>query len=259
MFAARQGFYSQPAAAPAGNVRRTGTAATLSTVTFTGRNGANFSTAQSLFGAGALDVVQNNKIIEAGSYSAVSTAGGWPNGTGDFCIEGWVWVPTARVNTKTGDPVCFNASNGLCVRFGQGYNSGGFNHLSIFARGQADLDRAPFTWPRQQWTHWAVQRKSAVISLWANGNKLARENGPSGTAATRSFSNGTSVVSMGSYNNGGSTDETMESWMDEVCVSNSWRYDDSQSDYVVPTAPFVVDEFTSMLIHFDDSLTTAAT
>ena len=233
--------------------RRTTAAATLSTFTFTGLNSANYSTAKAQFGAGGLDVTGSNQIIQKTSWS-----GPYPSGTGDFCIEGWVWVPSGRGSASTGDPICNNQTGGLCIRFGQGYNTGGFNYLSLFARGQADLDYAAITWPTNTWVHWAVQRKSATMSFRANGNKLTISGGSGGGA--RNFAAASSAtLSIGSYNNGGSTDETMKSWLDEVCVSNSWRYDDAYSTYTIPTAAFYVDTITDMLIHFDSSLTTAAT
>ena len=233
--------------------RRTTAAATLSTFSFTGLNSANYSTAKAQFGAGSLDITGSNQIIQKTSWS-----GPYPSGTGDFCIEGWVWVPSGRGSATTGDPIVNNQSTGLGIRFGRGYNAGGFNYLSLFARAAADLDYAAITWPTDTWVHWAVQRKSAVISFRANGNKLTISGGSGG--GTYNFgapSNAT--LSIGSYNNGGTTDETMKSWLDEVCVSNSWRYDDAYSTYTIPTAAFTVDTITSMLIHFDSSLTTAAT
>lgn len=233
--------------------RRTGTAATLSTFTFTGLNGANYSTAKAQFGAGALDVTGSTQIIEKTGWS-----GPFPSGTGDFCIEGWVWIPSSRGTATTGDPIVNNQTGGLGIRFGQGYNTGGFNYLSLFARGQADLDYAAITWPTDTWVHWAVQRKSSTVSFRANGNKLTISGGSGGGA--RNFQAASSAtLSIGSYNNGGTTDETMKSWLDEVCVSNSWRYDDTYSTYTVPTSAFTVDTYTDMLIHFDSSLTTAAT
>lgn len=240
-------------AAPAGNTRRTTSAATLSTFTFTGLNGAAVTTSYQQFGAGSLNLVSanNDRIIQYSSWS-----GPFPSGTSDFCIEGWVYVPSGRGSSSTGDPIVNNQSGGLGIRFGQGYNSGGFNNLSLFARGQADLDYAAYTWPTNTWVHWAVQRKSSTMSFWANGNKLTITGGSGGGARNFAAPSGADL-SIGSYNNGGTSDETMRCYMDEMCVSNSWRYDDTQSTYVVPTAAFTVDTITDMLIHFDTNLTTA--
>ena len=251
--------------ATAAGSRRTGTVSTIGTITFSAYNSASFSTTKSKFGAGSLDLETSNKVLYRDTYASGTngsggTGGGWPTGTGDFCIEGWVWIPSGRA-AGTGDPICFNlvgSTGGLSVRFGAGYNSGGVNNLSIWARGLADLDYAAITWPTNTWTHWAVQRKSAVISLWANGNKLTRTNGPNGTAASYNFAAGTAQLTIGSYNNSGGTDETVKASLDEICASNSWRYDDSLSTYQVPVDPFVVDQYTCLLIHADSSLTTAA-
>jgi len=254
MLGAARTAWSARAWASTSTTRRTTTAATLSTFSFIGENGATFTTAEAQFGAGSADLVSagNNRIMQYSSWS-----GPYPSGTGDFCIEGWVYKPAARGTATTGDPIVNNVSGGLGIRFGQGYNTGGFNYLSLFARGQADLDYAAFTWPDNTWCHWAVQRKSGTISFWANGNKLTTSGGSGGGARNFASPSGADL-SIGSYNNGGSTDETMKSWLDEICVSNSWRYDDTQSTYTVPTAAFTVDTITDMLIHFDSSLTTAA-
>jgi len=232
--------------------RRTTAAATLSTFSFTGLNSANYSTSKAQFGAGALDITGSTQIIQKTSWS-----GPFPSGTGDFCIEGWVWVPSGRGSASTGDPIVNNQAGGLGIRFGQGYNTGGFNYLSLFARAQADLDYAAITWPTDTWVHWAVQRKSATMSFRANGNKLTISGGSGGGARNFAAASNT-TLSIGSYDNGGTSDETMKSWLDEVCVSNSWRYDDAYSTYTIPTAAFNVDTITDMLIHFDSSLTTAA-
>jgi hypothetical protein len=246
-----------PTSTPAVNPRRTTTAATLSTITFSGYNGANYSTAKAEFGAGAADLTGSTQVLYYNSYDSSSTGGGWPTGTGDFCIEGWIWKPAARGTATTGDLCALNVSGGLGIRFGSGYNSGGFNHMQVWARGQADMDYCDFTWPDDTWCHFAVQRKSANVTFWANGNKIATAGGSG--AGTRNFTSGTAQLTIGSYDNGGTSDETIKSWLDEICVSNSWRYDDTYSTYTIPTAAFTVDTITNMLIHFDSSLTTAAT
>jgi hypothetical protein len=262
MFAARQGF--APPAVVAGNTRRTGAAETQTSRTFSATGSAASSTTYSQFGGGSLNNSAASTNVFFNSYSTTRTTsanGGWPTGTGDFCIEGWLWVPAARSRTETGGWGGLNLTGGLQVRIGNSYNGGNFNYIQILSRGNADLDRAPFTWPSETWTHWAVQRKSAVVSIWANGNKLARENGPTspGTCATRSFSSSASTqVVWGAYASTAGTDEDLKCWQDECCVSNSWRYDDAYSTYVVPTSAFTVDEYTCMLTHWDTNLATAS-
>lgn len=256
MFAARQGFF-KPATGTAVNQRRTGTASTNTSYTFVATGSAAVSSTYYQFGGASLNISAASTNVYYSSYPA---DGNWPT-SGDFCIEGWVWVPSSRSRTETGDWGGLNVTNGLEVRFGNSYNGGSFNYIQILARGQADLDRAPYTWPNETWTHWAVQRKSNVISIWANGNKLAREDGPTspGTAANRTFSTTSpGQVVWGSYASGGGTDEDLKCWIDECCVSNSWRYDDAYSVYTVPTAAFTVDQYTVMLTHWDTNLATAS-
>lgn len=261
MFAARQSFF--PVAVAAANTRRTGAAATRTSLTFTGTGSTTISTSIKQFGAGSLNLTPAGTQIYYNNYNPAygtgSGGGGYPNGTGDFCLEGWLYVPSSRSRTETGDWGGLNTTSGLMVRFGNSYNGGNFNYIQILSRGNADLDRAPYTWVSDTWTHWAVQRKSAVVSIWANGNKLARENGPTspGTCATWNFAATIDQLMIGAPLAG--TDEDVKCYLDEGCFSNSWRYDDTQSTYTVPTSPFSVDEYTCLLFHWDTNLVSAAT
>lgn len=254
----QQVSYSTPPVPP-GNNRRTGTAATLVSQTFTATASAALSTTTYKFGTGSANLsaasAQAYKTSWNPSNQGASTApGGYVTGTGDFCIEAWVYVPTAR-NTSTGDFICLDTTGGAAIRFGYGYNAGTINYIQIFARGSSDMDWVPYTWTRDTWTHFAVQRKSATMSFWANGNKLTGGGGSGG--GSYNFTTSTATLVIGSYT-ANTADEDIMSYVDELCVSNSWRYDDSQSTYNVPTAPFSVDQYTCLLHHFDNSWASAA-
>jgi len=258
-FASRGGLFAQPSGPP-GPVPNSfwdnrGTASTLTSVTFT--NDQTTFTTSAEFGSHSLDAITAGSSIYYPNYNSSTTAGGWPTGTGDFCLEGWVWVPATRNRgiRSSGVAFVFNAGGGLGCRFGDKYR-GTFDHLAIWARGQADLDVANYIWPSETWTHWAVQRKGTTITLWADGNKLPRTDGPSGTAATRSFTDGIGELSFCHYNNRGS-DENLLCLLDECCISSTWRYDDTQSTYTIPDAPFEVDQYVNMIVHFDNTLSTA--
>ena len=245
---------------PAGNNRRTGTAANLTSLTFSASNGAAVTNSIYEFGGGSLDLYSNGRTIEYYGYNTSNTGagtapGGFPTGTGDFCIEGWFYKPSGR-SSATGEVGGVDTGGGLMIRFGSGYNVGGINNIALFARGAADLDYAPYTWTADTWTHWAAQRKSGTVSFWANGNKLTKLGSGGGTYNFASSSNTTIV--WGSYDPA-TGDEDLDGYLDELCVSNSWRYDDTQSTYNVPTSPFTVDQYTCMLFHFDSNLATAAT
>jgi hypothetical protein len=250
MFAARQGFY--PVA----------TGFTPTVYTFTAFGSAAVTTTTRQFGAGSVDLVANTKYLSISNYQ-----GPWISGTGDFCAEGWINMPTARSNVTTGDVMVYNittGTGGFGLRFGNGFNTASPNYISIFARAQGDFDNAPFTWPRDTWCHFAAQRRSGTISFWANGNRLTRSNGPSGTAASRNFAavSGNYQLTIGSYDSGGgagSDKEMIQSYLDELRVSSTWRYDDANSTYTIPTSAFSYDANTLMLIHFDTNLSTSIT
>jgi len=255
----QQVSYSIPPAPP-GNNRRVGTAATLTSLTFDNTASAELSSTVYQFGTGSADLEAASAQIRRTSYNPTSTGagtapGGYVTGTGDFCIESWVYVPTGR-DTTTGDLICLDTTGGCAIRFGTGYNSGTINNIQIFARGAADMDHKPYTWTRDTWTHWAVQRKSSVMTFWANGDKLTTGGGGSGGGAY-DFSTSTADLVVGSYTFD-TTDEDIKMYVDELCVSSSWRYDDSDSTYNVPTSPFSVDEYTRLLMHYDGTWASAA-
>lgn len=197
------------------------------------------------------------------SYIRTTTSGSAMNvGSGDFCVEGWVYIPTTLTFPNgTRDAICNNVTSdggGLSIRFGGAYSVNNFNRIQIFARGNADLDRSnAFTWPRDQWVHWAAQRDTAnsTISFWMDGTLLTRENGTGGTCISRTFaSRTTNQISIGSYDSNGSTANTAEclrEWsLDEVCVSDCVRYT-YNTDLTPPSDPLYVDEHTMLLMHLD--------
>ena len=42
-------------------------------------------------------------------------------------------------------------------------------------------------------------------------------------------------------------------YIDEICFSNTYRYDDTTLDIPVPTAAFTLDSYTTQLLHMDGS------
>ena len=196
-------------------------------------------------------------------------------GTGDFTVEGWVYIPTARNTTipsanngSSIDVVVNNATNGLGIRLGQSYQ-GNVNNISIFGRAGADQDFASYVWPLNQWNHFCAQRSGTAggnantqVSFWANGTKLFRQG--TSTAVGRNFANsgvGTAIT-IGSYNSG-STDEALRNaYLDEICVTvGRARYDPqgnisitgnvTTGQLVPPSQEFVVDGSTTQLMHFN--------
>lgn len=256
----QQVSYSEPT--PSGNSRRVGTPATLTSLTFSAQNGASSTTSIYQFPTGSLDVSVSGQTIDRSSYNTSSTGagtapGGWPTGLGDWCYEGWLYVPSSRSRLTTGTIGGMDISSGLMIRIGQAYNTGGFNHINILARGAADCEYINYTWANDTWTHWAVQRKSNSVSFWVDGNKIPIQGFTTTSANFYNFGSGTGALTLGSYAPG-TGDEGLAAYLDEVCMSNSWRYDDTQTTYTIPSAPFIVDEYTCLLMHFDGNLDSAS-
>lgn len=217
---------------------------------------ANINTTVKQFGTGSM---WGNT---GGGYIQTTTTNTFMNcGAGDFTIEGWVYIPTARAANQTADIIVNNVTNGLGIRMGNIYNSSNvqaINHLMIFRRGSADLDYAYISWPRDKWNHWVVQRSTInsikEIAFWVNGTKLTRLNGTNGTGNTYNFANSASSTQMtiGNYNSGGLTDENLRGiYLDEICSTiGTYRYDPG-GNIVVPIEPFIVDAQTRLLMHMD--------
>ena len=196
-------------------------------------------------------------------------------GTGDFTIEGWLYIPTARNtslpsanNGSSIDVIVNNATNGLGIRLGQAYQ-GNVNNISIFGRAGLDQDFASYVWPLNQWNHFCAQRSGSAggnantqISFWANGTKLFRRG--TNTAVGRNFANsgvGTAIT-IGSYNSGGTDESLRNAYLDEICVTvGRARYDPqgnisitgnvTTGQLVPPSQEFIVDGSTTQLMHFN--------
>lgn len=244
---ATQGFYS------ATNQRRESTPSTNGSLTFTIPAGvANVNTTIKQFGTGSMWGNTGGGYIQT-----VTSNQSMSVGTGDFTVEGWVYIPTARVSNQTADLIVNNASQGLGIRMGPSYNNAGANALntiSVFARSGTDGPYANITWPRDQWNHWVAQRNANATvqyTFWVNGVKLNNSGG--GNLNAQNFANvGTSALTIGNYNSGGTTDENLRGmYVDEITVCKGFARYDPIGNIVVPTSSFVVDTFTGILMHMD--------
>jgi hypothetical protein len=238
------------------NARRTGTASTNASLTWTANNSATTSTTQFEFGTASERLTSGSSDIN----SANTTIGGM--GTTDFTIECWIYLDTLAnypSSSNSNDVYSHDTGYGFGFRLAQSYNSNALGsganakYLNIFARLQADLDywTLPSTWPTGSWQFLVIQRKSGSFAAWLNGTLLSKSNPSSsynfdtGSASLRigtaDGSNGLNNISSGSS----------YSYIDEFCISNTYRYDDPAASIPVPTAAFTVDSYTVQLLHMD--------
>ena len=242
----------QTASAPPANARRTGTASTNASLSWTANNSATTSTTQKKFGTASERVVSTTSDIS----SASTTIGGM--GTTDFTIECFIWLDSLSNHSKSTDVYSHDTSFGFGFRLAQGFDLNTTNtitqYLNIFARQQADLDywNLGASWPTGQWNFVAIQRRSGSFTAWVNGVLLSKSN----ASSSYNFDTGSAILRIGtadSTNGLGPTSGSNYAYVDEFCISNTYRYSDSGSDIPVPTAPFTVDSYTVQLLHMDGS------
>ena len=251
MFAARGGFFSQSAAGDP-NPRRVGTSSTNTALTWTAQDSATTSTTNIKFGTASERVVSSTSHIQ----SASTTVGGM--GTTDFTIECFIWLDSLSDHTTSSDVYSHDTSFGFGFRLAPGFtgNSGGniTNKMNVFSRNQADLDvfTLPTNWPTGQWNHVVIQRKSGSFAAWVNGTLCTKSN----ASSSYNFDTGSATLRIGTADGGSGIGPNSGSnyvYIDEFCISNTYRYDDPTAAITVPTAAFTLDSYTTQLLHMDGS------
>jgi len=241
-----QGFWSNT------NERREGVPGTNGSLTFTIPAGvANVNTTIKQFGTGSMFGNTSGGYIQT-----VTSNQSMSVGTGDFTVEGWVYVPAARLTaTGTADLIVNNATGGLGIRMGQTFNNAaGINALSVFARAGTDGPYVTVAYTRDAWTHFVVQRNANLAtqySFWINGAKQTIAGG--GNLNAQNFANvGTNALTIGNYNSGGTAAENLRNmYVDEITVAKGYARYDTVGNIVVPVNSFNVDEYTGILMHMD--------
>jgi hypothetical protein len=214
-------------------------------------NSATTSTTQYKFGTASEQLTSTTADIS----SASTTIGAM--GTSDFTIECFIWLDSLSNHSASCDAYSHNTSYGFGFRLAQSYNTSGLSsgspqYLNIFARQQADLDYWDLgsSWPTGQWNFVAIQRRSGSFTAWVNGVLLSKSNASSGY----NFDTGSAELRIGTADStNGLGPSSSAAYIDEFCISNTYRYSDSGSDIPVPTAPFTVDSYTVQLLHMDGS------
>jgi hypothetical protein len=178
----------------------------------------------------------------------------------EFTIEWFMWFDMLAGHTLSCDILSNNITGGLGMRCAQAFDSEGLSSLNpkyfnVFARNQADLDywTLPGNWPVNQWVFCALQRKGTDMCFWLDG-QLCTRTVAGGGAGTRSFNTSTSAtdVRIGRANGAAGI---APGYIDELCFSNTYRYENITQNIPVPYQPFTVDSFTSQLLHMDGANT----
>jgi hypothetical protein len=253
MFVARQGFFRSQGPAPHPNPRREGTPDTNPAQSWTAQ-GAVTKTAIKEFGTASMFAnTSNDEIITAVDPTFMDY------GTGEFTIEWWQYIPSLSGHGQSCDLFSQNLAGGFGLRLAQSFNTNGLSsanpkYVNIFARAQADLDNWDITtrtgggsWTASQWYFCVIQRKGTTMSFWVDGELCTRSGSGGGT---RNFASASvsSRVFVGTADGGNGAGPI---YIDEMCWSNTYRYDDPAAAIPIPSAPFTVDSYTTQLMHMD--------
>jgi hypothetical protein len=164
-------------------------------------------------------------------------------GTGDFTLEAWVYITadfssTGTVIFATGTSI----SDASDIRLGVGSTT---NNFSV-RLGTTNYLNASTIWSLNTWYHVALTRSSGICNLWVNGTKDTTV----GSSGDMSFSQDCAARQVGIGRITYANVRCMPGNIDEVRISSVARY---TSNFTAPTAAFINDEDTLMLLHFDEA------
>lgn len=220
------------------------------TVSRAGKPLPTYSTAQSKFGGGSLyfDSAANSLYtIQPAQFTWASTgyangvnAGMQFGGTGELTVEAFVY----RI-TSNGEAQWFEqGSSGMSIGFRSG--TGMYCGQSQVSYGVATTTGAL----TGVWQHFCVTRDSSnVIRIYIDGTYKAQGASPTYTG---SATLGSAACPFVGYQAGGIY---LNGYMNEFRVSNVNRYPvGGTANLTVPTAPFVNDSNTLLLVHGTEGL-----
>ena len=185
---------------------------------------AQIDTAQSKFGGSSLYLDGNDYIEHKGS-GLINT-----DNNGTLTIE--MWIRPAATQAYNG---LFDASPSATGGIRQ-YGAGG----NLVAKVQQEANGASTgTWTAGTWSHFAVTFNNGTITTYRDGVEEDTGSYTSGIEDKGAFI-------IGAINRGGAG--YFSGHIDEFRISNNIRY---TSGFSVETAPFVNDDNTICLLHFD--------
>ena len=200
----------------------------------------SISTSQSKFGGTSLDLTGGtNAPALRGAYSSDLSVG-----TGDFTIE--TWVRFTGTENQGYNQIYGQWQNPYVTLFYiQGTIGSGTAQSMVLVLNNAVTSNTASTtglFTTGVWYHIAVTRSSGTILFFKDGTQVTT------TAGSTNTQNLTGVSDFGIGYNIGADQQKLVGYLDELRVSNSARY---TANFTAPTAPFVNDANTLLLLHMD--------
>lgn len=174
---------------------------------------AQISTAQSKFGGASA------YFDGIGDMLTATQSSGYAFGTGEFCIEGWVYFSSLPLAGSQVVPFSCG-SGGATVAFWQG------SMRFAIANVANVVDYASAAIVASSWFHWAITRSSGTVRLFVNGALL-------GSTTYSSSLNPSDAATIGAHPGG---ILPITGYIDELRVTKGVaRY---TAAFTAPTAPF---------------------
>ena len=212
---------------------------TRTPLTLTATGDAQIDTAIKQFGTASL-------LFDGTGDSVVTTETQVVPATGDFTVEGWVYLDNTTASRQSFFTQYGAGTAGRC-EFGTFNNDG----LILFIDGTTDILLYPpntasmdVNIPTQTWKHWAVTRSGNTFSVFYDGDRIGQQTQSGITVLDDIFILGDRDTTIGTISY-----FPMTGNLDEIRVSSNVRY--SGTTYTVPTDAFTNDEDTLLLVHGD--------
>jgi hypothetical protein len=181
-------------------------------------------------------VANDNSIMDLGSA---------------FTLECWFWTENSNTDVaimqRGGGGGAWNGTNG--IYYGISFTSNKIAWISAPSSGNNQYMTGTTNIPLNQWNHVAVSYNGTTTSVYLNGNREVTSTQSYLIPTTRDVF----AVGTGQVNGAASSTNDYTGNIAEFRLSNSVRYDPTQTTLTLPTAPFTSDSDTGILLKGADA------
>ena len=181
-------------------------------------------------------VANDNSIMDLGSA---------------FTLECWFWTENSNTDVaimqRGGGGGAWNGTNG--IYYGISFTSNKIAWISAPSSGNNQYMTGTTNIPLNQWNHVAVSYNGTTTSVYLNGNREVTSTQSYLIPTTRDVF----AVGTGQVNGAASSTNDYTGNIAEFRLSNSVRYDPTQTTLTLPTAPFTSDSDTGILLKGGDA------
>lgn len=187
-----------------------------------------------------------------GDYLEVENSNAVDFGTEDFTIDFWFYTDDSLIDTVQRGVLSIPLDGYPTRKIGI-YQNHVYFYYEYPASGTTTYGgwTTQYTDLKNKWTHLAFVRKNGVFKAYCDGKNLSLTDGVENWANIMN-SNSTLPILIGAsyqYDNVAPNIENFDFKIDELRISKGiarWT-----SDFIPPTQPYIQDEYTKLLLHFD--------